>query len=78
MLIHVISAILDDDFMQVNDTTLAFPAGMTVATFPFGIFNDDINEALESFSAMLSLPTNGLSLGMISTARVDIINDDGK
>ena len=46
-------------------------------TFTFEIGDDDINELTENFTAMLSSPSFGLSLGNIFTATVDIVDDDG-
>ena len=68
----------DDDFVRQIERILTFPPGTTAVTFAFGNLDDDINEGLESFSAELSSPKNGLILGIIFTARVDIIDNDGK
>ena len=43
----------------------------------FEIGDDDINEFTESFIAVLSLPSSGLSLGNTFTATVDIVDNDG-
>ena len=43
----------------------------------FEIGDDNINELTEDFTAVLSSPSIGLSLGNTSTATVEIVDDDG-
>ena len=58
--------------------TLTFPAESVTASATVTTREDDTQEGPESFTAILSDPTNGLSLGTTTSAIVDITDDDGK
>ena len=58
--------------------TLTFPAESVTASATVTSLQDLTQEGSESFTATLSSPTNGLSLGTTRSATVDIIDDDGK
>ena len=57
---------------------LTFPAESVTASATVTTREDNTQEGPESFTATLSDPTNGLSLGTTTTATVDIIDDEGK
>ena len=57
---------------------LTFPRFVTTVTPSLGNFDNNINEVTEYFSANLTSPTNGLSLGRDNFATVEIIDDDCK
>ncbi len=61
---------------------VTFPAGLTSVRVPFTINNDEVGlEDLESYLASLSLTPEaiaaGVSLGAISQASVQVVDDDG-
>ena len=58
-------------------TTIDFAAGETQLSFEVTILDDEVFEVTESFTAVLSNPTGGLSLGADSTATVNIADDGG-
>ena len=58
--------------------TLTFPAESVTASATVTTREDDTQEGPESFTATLSDPTNGLTLGTATSATVEIIDDDGK
>lgn len=58
--------------------TLTFLAGSTSASISVTSLGDVTQEGSESFTATLTNPTNGLSVGPRDRATVDIIDDDGK
>ena len=49
-----------------------------MATLSVPIVDDDVNELPESFTAMLSNPSQGAELGPDSTATINIADDDRK
>ena len=55
--------------------TIRFAAGQTEAVVPVLISEDSFTEGAESFSVVLSNPTNGASLGAQATAAVQITDD---
>ena len=57
---------------------LTFPPFVTTVTPSLGNLDNDVNEVTEYFSAELTFPTNGLSVGRDDFATVEIIDDDGK
>ena len=74
------------DFVVVSAAGLpgqvTFPAGQTTVRVPFNINNDEVGlEDLESYLASLSLTSEaiagGVSLGAISQADVQVVDDDG-
>ena len=67
----------DGDYVTLT-RTLTFPAESVTASATVTTREDDTQEGPESFTATLSDPTNGLSLGTTTSATVDIIDDDGK
>ncbi len=61
---------------------VTFPTGQTSVRVPFTINNDEVGlEGLESYLASLSLTpgaiAGGVSLGAISQASVQVVDDDG-
>lgn len=56
---------------------LTFGPGITSRTFSVPIIDDSISEGNETFTATLSAPGGGASLGMPSKATVTIIDNDG-
>ena len=60
-----------------RDMTVTFPAGTTEMTVSVPTTQDNTAEEVEMFTAMLSEPTDGLTLGEDSTATVAIEDDDG-
>ncbi|BCM94044.1 hypothetical protein IAD21_05940 [Abditibacteriota bacterium] len=69
------TAISGADYTAVS-TVLSFGVGVTSKTVSVAIFNDSVNEADETFSAILSNPQGYASLGANATATVTIVNDD--
>ena len=57
--------------------TITFPAGTTEAFIAVNTTEDSISELPEQFTALLSNPSEGLVVGPIDTAAVDIMDDDG-
>ena len=55
-------------------TTIVFAAGETQSSFDVVILEDEIFEPLESFTAVLSNPSQGLTLGVGITATINIDN----
>ena len=49
-----------------------------MATLSVPIVDDDVNELPESFTAMLSNPSQGAELGPATTATINIADDDRK
>ena len=76
-MIGIIYVVSDQDY-EAQTEDLIFPTGTTTAYLSLGNLDNINNEDLESFSANLSSPTNGLSLGMNVTATVYIMDDDCK
>ena len=65
----------------MSGQTVTFPIGQTEQTVLVGTLDNSIFEQLESFSAVLSSPTdNGIdfSIGDQDTATVDITDNDCK
>lgn len=69
--------LLDADY-NGGVRTLTFQAGSTSATTSISTVDDDIQEGVERFTAELFNPQNGLSVGLSSTATIDITDNDGK
>lgn len=65
-----------DDYTDPGTQTVAFAQGETSKQISIAIISDDIFENNETFSVVLSNPTNGASLGATATATVTIANDD--
>lgn len=61
-----------------TSVVLTFPAGAQSATVFVPIADDGINERQESFTATLSSPSGGATLGPNSTATVTIPNPQRK
>ena len=57
-------------------TVVTILAGETEATIVVATIDDNIAEQLENFSALLSGPSEGLSIGTQSTATINI-SDNG-
>ena len=64
------------DYIAVN-ATVTILAGETEASVAVTTINDDIAEQLESFTALLSGPSEGLSLGTQTDATISIVDNDG-
>ena len=67
----------DGDYVTLTQI-LTFPVESVTASAIVTSMQDSTQEGSESFTATLSGPTNGLSLGTRTTATVDITDDDGK
>ena len=63
---------------EAQTAVLTFATGTTHATLSLGNLDDNVNEETESFSAQLSSPSSGISLGKNNIATVYIIDNDGK
>ena len=57
---------------------LIFEMDTTNYSVPLGNFNDNINEELEFFRAMLSSPSSGVLKENSTTATVAIVDNGGK
>ena len=77
LVIHDDYVISEGDLIERTETLIFIPP-MTMLTPAFGNLDDLVNEGLESFSAELSNPTDGLQVEEPSLATVDIVDDDGK
>ena len=64
--------------MAVSSRTITFPAGMTEAFIPVDTLGDQISEPQESFQAVLTNPSAGLTVGAADTATVNITDDDSE
>ena len=64
------------DYTAVS-TVVTILAGETEATIVVATIDDNIAEQLESFSALLSGPSEGLSLGTQTDATISIVDNDG-
>jgi len=60
-----------DDYPSTS-TILTFPAGERTASTSIPITDDSINEPVETFTATLSDPSGGATLGTDRTATVSI------
>ena len=60
------------------NTTITFSAGDETAPIIVTTTEDNVDEVVERFTARLSDPSEGLTIGDADTATVDIIDDDGK
>jgi hypothetical protein len=69
------TASVDTDFIPASGT-LNFPVSSSEQTIVVPIVNDELIEALETFTVSLSNPINGV-LGPRSAHSVTIVNDDG-
>ena len=70
------SALANNDYTPVN-AQLNWAAGDAAAkTFTIPILNDAVVEPSENFTAALSAPTNGATLGATSTATISIADND--
>jgi M6 family metalloprotease-like protein len=70
-----LTAIAPADFVMV-DGVLTFAEGETSKTFTVPIVNDLLNEDLETLRLTLSNPTGGATLGAVTLAALDIIDED--
>jgi len=61
---------------QPLQTTLTFGVGETSKWVNLSLVNDNVVEGMETLNVVLSNPTGGAKLGPISTAVVNIANDD--
>lgn len=72
------TAIAGQDYTTTNGT-LSWADGETGAkTFSISLINDTIFENNEAFTVSLSNPTNGLSLGAVTTSTVTVTSDDAQ
>jgi hypothetical protein len=69
------SALAGSDFGSTSGT-LSFADGASIATLSVPLIADTTIEGDETFTVMLSAPTNGLVLGTPASATVTITNDD--
>lgn len=58
--------------------TVTFPAGTTELMIPINTTEDEIAEFPETFTALLSDPSEGLTVGAQDTATVNIVDDEGE
>lgn len=69
-----------EDYTSVT-TTVMFLAGTTEAFVPVDLLMDDLDEPVENFFAVLSNPSEGLTLATgevtMDTATIDIIDING-
>ncbi|MDZ4184193.1 MAG: Calx-beta domain-containing protein, partial [Desulfuromonadales bacterium] len=70
------TATFTKDYGDFGLTTLNFAAGETQKIMPIKIVDDTLIEANETFLISLSLPTNGTTLGSITSAVVTILDND--
>jgi hypothetical protein len=64
------------DFTAVS-TSITFFTGQREATITVSTTEDDTLEQLEDFTALLTNPSEGLTVGAEDTARIDIMDDEG-
>jgi hypothetical protein len=67
-----------DDYTGITNRVITFPAGAIEATTTVATTEDSISELPEQFTATLTNPTAGLTLGSDDTATVTINDDDGE
>lgn len=58
-------------------STITFSAGITEFAITVSTLDDDNLEQEESFTALLSSPSEGLVIGAQDTARVTILDNEG-
>lgn len=77
--IHHLWFVAPQDYISRNQSTLI--TGSTTLRFFIAITDDSVLEETEQFSVLLQLPSDGLAcgitLGIITTATVSIIDNDG-
>ena len=66
------------DYTSVSSRTITFPAGITEVFIPVDTVGDQISEPQESFQAVLTNPSAGLTIGAADTAITSIVDDDGE
>ena len=66
----------DSDYTAVSAATLTFAANETEQTFTIATTDDSIDEDDESFSVVLSSPSENTQLGYVTSASGLIINND--
>lgn len=69
------SAVSPSDFLATSGT-LTFAQGIDSLSFTIPIVDNATPEGTESFTIVLTNPTNGATLGTPSTATVNIVDDD--
>jgi len=65
------------DYDSFGWQTISFATGESEKTFNISIADDSSQEANETFNFILRRPTNGTSIGSVSTAEVTIVDNDG-
>lgn len=58
--------------------TVTFPTGTTELVIPVSTTEDEVAELSEDFTALLSDPSDGLSVGAQNVATVNIMDDEGE
>jgi Calx-beta domain/Beta-propeller repeat len=74
-----ITAVPGTDYVEVTNRTLIFAAGVRSVTTPVTLINNTLADGTRTVSLALSNPTGGIPpvlLGPVSTATLDIIDDD--
>ena len=66
------------DYTTFTAMTFTFPAGQTSITIPVDTTEDGVSELLEQFTATLSNPSEGLTVGDDDVATIEIEDDDRK
>ena len=69
------TAVAGSDYTAVSDA-LTFSPGDTLQTFSVPITDDSMDEPVEAISLTLTNPVNG-SLGILSDAKLNIVDNDG-
>lgn len=71
------SATADADYTETT-STLSFAAGQTSTTFTVPLLDDQRFEPNETFTATLSAPTGGATLGSVASATATIVETDAR
>ena len=66
-----------NDYDSFGWQTVSFATGESEKTFNLSITDDSSQEENETFNFILRKPTNGTTIGSISTAEVTIVDNDG-
>jgi hypothetical protein len=63
------------DFLSIP-ATITILSGQTTGTATFNVFDDSLVESTESATFTISSPSSGITLGAVTTATVDITDND--
>jgi hypothetical protein len=66
----------ESDYVTFSET-ITFFAGQSEGSVSISTIEDPALEQLEDFTALLTNPSEGLTVGAEDTARIDIMDDEG-